>query len=177
MWARIMTKLCTIITFSLSLLLNSCMYLMKDTEHKEFETHSDCRVYKREVATQNYSFGRVEFIDTTKASVCAKEQLKNLYLLYYDTICVAVYNENPKTNINLIEDLIKRYQTDTTRLADFVKFDSSIRITVSRFCKDRLDKKYYGEYVDWKDIEYSTLATHFTMTKESLITTWYKWTE
>jgi len=153
------------------------MYLMNDTEQEDFEARSDCRVYKREVATENYPFGRVEFIDTNKASGCAKEQLKNVYLLYHDTICVAVYNEHPKANINVIEDLIRKYQTDTTRLADFIKFDSSIEITVSRLCKDSSDRYHYGDYVDWRDIEYSTLTTPFIKTKESLITTWYKWTK
>jgi hypothetical protein len=172
-----MTRPYTIAAFALTLLLPSCMYLMNDTEHKDFEAHSDCRVYKREVVTENYPFGRVEFIDTTKASGCAKEQLKNVYLLYHDTICVAVYNEHPKTDINVIEDLIKKYQTDSTRLADFVKFDSSLRITVARLCKDSSDKYHYGEYVDWRNIEYSTLTTPFIATKETLITTWYKWTE
>jgi hypothetical protein len=172
-----MTSPYTIITFALTSLLTSCMYLMNDTEHKDFEAHSDCRVYKREVATENYPFGRVEFIDTSKASGCAKEQLKNVYLLYHDTICVAVYNEHPKTNIDVIEGFIKKYQTDTTRLADFIKFDNSIRITVSRLCKDSSEKYHYGEYVEWRDIEYSILTTSFVETKESLITTLYKWTE
>ncbi len=153
------------------------MHLMDDAEHEDFEAHSDCFVYKREVATENYPFGRVEFIDTATASGCAKEQLKNVYLLYHDSICIAVYNEHPKANITIIEALQKKYQTDTTRLADFVKFDSSIKITISRLCRDNADKYHYGKYVDWRNIEYSTLTTPFTKTKQSLNTTWYNWKE
>lgn len=150
---------------------------MNDTEHKDFEAHSDCRVYKREVVSENYPFGRVEFIDTAKASGCAKDQLKNVYLLYYDTICIAVYNQHPKDNIKLVGELTKKYQTDTTRLADFARLDSSIRITVSRLCKDKADNYHFGQYIDWRDIEFNAQTSFLSKTKDSLITTWYKWTE
>ena len=150
---------------------------MSDPEHKDFEARCDCFVYEREISTEEFPFGRVEFVDTSKASECVNEHLRNVYLLYYDTICVAVYNEHPKGNIKLIEDLIKKYQTDTTKLSDFVKFDSSIRISVDRLCKDNSDKNYYREFVDWRDIEYSTLTKPFIKTKDNIITTWYKWTE
>jgi hypothetical protein len=116
------------------------MYFMNDPEHKDFETYCDCRVYNREINKEIFPFGRVEFVDTSKASGCVKEQLKNVYLLYYDTICIAVYNEHPKNNIKLIEDLIKKHQTDTTKLSDFAKFNNSIRITVDRLCEDKADK-------------------------------------
>lgn len=147
------------------------------TENKDFEAHSDCYVYNDEVKTENYSFGQVAFIDTANASGCAKSQLKDVYLLYYDTICVAVYNQHPKQNIKTIEYFIKKYQTDTTRLSDFVQFDSSIRITVDRLCKDQNDKTYNRTYVWWRDIEYSTLTKPYQKTKDELLQTWYKWTE
>ena len=140
-------------------------------------SHCDCFVYKNEVETEDFDFGRVEFIDTSKASGCVKEQLNNVYLLYYDTICVAVYNQHPKDNIKIIESVIKNYQTDTTKLADFVKFDSRIRITVSRLCKDKSDNYRFGEYVDWRDIEFNTITNKLVKTKDTIITTWYKWTE
>ncbi|WP_407032675.1 hypothetical protein [Polluticaenibacter yanchengensis] len=151
---------------------------MKEPEkHEDFMSHCHCFVYKDEVITENYDFGRVELIDTSKASECVKEQLNNIYLLYYDTICIAVYNQHPKQNIKTIEFFIKKYQTDTTRLSDFVKFDSSIKITIDRLCKDQNDKTYYGTYTWWKSIEYSTLTIPYYQTKVELLQTWYNWTE
>lgn len=149
----------------------------KDTENEDFESHSDCFVYNSEVDTENYPFGIVAFIDTAKASGCAKAQLKNLYLLYYDTICVAVYNQHPKQNIRTIELFIKKYQTDTTRLSKFVQFGSDIVLTVDRLCKDKSDKYHYGKYVWWRGIEYSTLTNPYRKTKDELLQTWYKWNE
>ena len=151
---------------------------MKDSEkHQDFMSHCDCFVYKNEVETEDFEFGRVEFIDTSIASGCVKEQLSNVYLLYYDTICVAVYNQHPKDNIKTIESVIKNYQTDTTKLADFVKFDSSIRLTVSRLCKDKSDDYHFGVYIEWRDIEFNTITNKLVKTKDTIITTWYKWTE
>jgi hypothetical protein len=140
-------------------------------------SHSDCNVYKYEVATQQFPFGRVDFIDTSKANDCAKRHLNNVYLLYHDTVCIAVYNEHPQKDIKTIEFFIKKYQSDTTRLSDFVKLDSSISLTIDRICLDKNDRNYYGTYVWWKNIEYSTLTIPFVKTKDELLTTWYKWTE
>ncbi|MCS3801458.1 hypothetical protein [Niastella sp. OAS944] len=147
------------------------------TEHRDFISISDCLVYDDEVITEPISHGHVEYIDPAKALGCIKEQLSNAYLLYYDTIHIAVYNQHPKDNFKLIESLIKNYQTDTTRLSRFVHFDSSINITVTRLCKDKTNETYYNEYADWRDMEYSTITKPFTKTKDELITTWYKWTE
>lgn len=145
------------------------------TENRDFEAHSDCLVYNDEVKTESYPFGKVAFIDTNNASKCSKEQLKNVYLLYYDTICLAVYNQHPKQNIKTIELFIKKYQTDTTRLSNFVQFDSSIRITVDRLCNDKNDKDYNGKYEWWREIEYSIVTTPYQKTKDELLQTWYKW--
>jgi hypothetical protein len=153
------------------------MQLMGDPEHKDFETHCDCFVYKSEINTERFSFGRVEFVDISKASGCVKQQLNNVYLLYYDTICVAVYNEHPKKNIELIKGFIKEYQTDTTNLAEFVTLDSAIRIKVNRICKDTTDKYHGGEYVNWRTIEYSTVTKPFLKTKDDSIGVWCKWTK
>jgi hypothetical protein len=153
------------------------MYFMDDPEHVDFETRCDCFVYKREIKTEKFSFGRVEFVDTSEASGCVKEQLRNVYLLYQGTFCVAVYNEHPKKDIQLIETLIKEYHTDTTKLAGFARFDSSIRISVDRLCRDTSDNNYYGDFVDWREIEYSTLTKPFKKNKDSIVRTWYKWTE
>jgi hypothetical protein len=150
---------------------------MSDPEHKDFETYCDCFVYNREINKETFPFGRVEFVDTRKASGCVKKQLKNVYLLYYDSNCVAVYNEHPKDNIKLIQDLIIKFQTDTTKLSDFAKSDSNIRITIDRLCKDKTDKDHYGEYAHWRNIEYSIFEKPFMKTKDDIITTWYKWTE
>lgn len=158
----------------LAFLLVSCSFL-NDPEHDDFEMHSDCRVYQSEVSTERYSFGRVEFIDTNNASGCAKQQLSNTYLLYKDTFCVVIYNEHPKKDIKVIEDLINKFRSDTTRLATFAKFDDGIRITVSRVCKDISDSYNWGRYVEWKDIEYATFNGAYSKKKDSLITTWYNW--
>lgn len=153
------------------------MFMGDPEKHQDFMSHSDCIVYEKEVTTEHFPFGRVDFIDTTNASGCAKRQLNNVYLLYYDTVCIAVHNEHPKTDIKTIEFFIKKYQSDTTRLSDFVRFDSSINLTIDRLCMDKNDRNYYGTYVWWKSIEYSTLSTPFKKTKDELLTTWYKWTE
>lgn len=146
-------------------------------EHNDFMSRSDCSVYKYEVKTENYDFGRVEYIDTNKASDCVKEQLSNAYLLYYyDTIKVEVYNEHPKDNIKLIEKYIKQFQTDTTRLANFVKFENSIELRVSRLCKDRTSV-WFGKYVKWRILKYSITTEPYVRTKNELNTTYYKWTE
>lgn len=149
----------------------------KDKENEDFEAHCDCFVFNREIDTEHYPFGAVAFIDTTKASGCAKAQLKNVYLLYHDTICVAVYSQHPKQNIRIIELFIKTYQTDTTRLSKFVQFGSDVRLTVDRLCKDKSDKYHYGKYVWWRDIEYSTQTNPYRKTKDELLQTWYQWNE
>lgn len=173
-----MKRRITITFIALTLLLSSCMNIMKEPEkHKDFMSHCDCFVYENEVETENYDFGRVELIDTTKASGCVKEQLSNVYLLYFDTICIAVYNQHPKQNIKTIEFFIKKYQTDTTRLSDFVQLGTSIRITVDRLCKDQNDKTYNGTYTWWRNIEFSTLTRPYRQTKDELLQTLYKWNE
>jgi hypothetical protein len=149
----------------------------EDTENKDFEAHCDCMVYNSDVKAERYPFGIVAFIDSAKAKGCIKDQLNNFYLLYYDTINVAVYNQHPKQNIRTIEFFIKKYQTDTTRLYDFVQFDSSVRLTVERLCKDKSEKYQNGEYVWWRSIEYSTLTKPYQKTKDELLQTWYKWKE
>lgn len=159
--------------FIFTVLLTSC----NPTEHRDFMSISDCLVYDNEVISEPISHGHVEYINPAKASGCLKEHLKNAYLLYYDTIHIAVYNKHPKDNFKLIESLIKIYQTDTTRLSKVVHFDSSINITVTRLCKDKTNEIYHNEYVDWRVIEYSTITKSFTKTKDELSTTWYKWTD
>jgi hypothetical protein len=153
------------------------MHFTNDSEHKDFEKHCDCFVYKSEINTEQFAFGRVEFIDTSKASGCVKQQLNKIYLLYYDTICVAVHNEHPKNSIELIKGLIKEYQTDTTNLAEFTRLDSIIRITVDRMCKDTTDKYHGVEYVNWRDIEYSTATRPYSKTKDDTIKVWCNWTK
>jgi hypothetical protein len=145
------------------------------TKQVDFMHQSDCDVYTDEVKSEPISHGHVEYIDMINASSCAKEQLKNVYLLYYDSIQITVFKQHPKVNFKLIQSLIKIYQTDTTRLSQFVRTDSSVRITVSRLCKNQTDKNYYNEYFDWRDIEYSTSTKPFVKTKNILLTTWYKW--
>jgi hypothetical protein len=151
--------------------LRSCSPALQE----DFMAQSDCFVYTNEVKSESISHGHVEYIDTTRASGCAKEQLKNVYLLYYDTICIAVLNQHPRKNFKLIQSLIRNYQTDTTRLAEFVRLDSSIRITVNRKCKEQTNVYHYNKYVEWRHIEYSTLTKPFIKTKDSLVTIWCNW--
>jgi len=67
----------------LSILISFSIFCScNQTENKDFEAHSDCIVYNNEIETESYPFGKVAFIDTTKASGCSKDQLKNVYLLY-----------------------------------------------------------------------------------------------
>jgi hypothetical protein len=154
-----------------------CAFGCAPTERKDFEAHGDCLVYSDEVISESIEHGHVDYIDLKKASDCSREELKNLYLFYYDSTCIAVYNEHPKLNYKLIESFIRAFQTDTTRLSEFIKFDSSISITVSRLCEHQIDNYYRGKYVDWRRIEYSTLVKPFVKTKDDLITTWCNWME
>jgi len=159
-------------------LVSSCRYLpLAQQKHEDFMSKSDCLIYKNEVQTENFPFGRVEYIDTNVASGCVKQQLSKVYLLYHDSICVAIYNQHPKDNILLIERLIKKYQSDTSRLTDFIKFDDGIRITISRLCKDKSDVHYFEKYVDWRNIELAEQKSQLSQTKDELITTWYNWTD
>ncbi|HLU84267.1 MAG TPA: hypothetical protein VKZ45_02235, partial [Vicingaceae bacterium] len=131
--AVIMTRVLQILIIGLSFSLSSCT-IGELEKHEDFMSRSDCFVYKNEVEVEDYDFGRVEFIDTTKASGCVKTQLSNVYLLYQDTTCIAVYNQHPKNNITDIERFKKMYRTDTTQLSDYVKFDTGITLTISRLC-------------------------------------------
>ncbi len=138
-------------------------------------SNSDCFVYEDEVKTENYNFGRVESIDTNKASECTKRQLANVYLLYANSICVTVYKDHPKKDIELIKKFMNEFQSDTTRLSSFVRTDSSISIVVDRLCKDSTNDVRYGQYVDWRVIEYSTRTSSLTKTTDELIKMWYSW--
>jgi hypothetical protein len=171
-----MTRVLQIFIIGMSFSLSSC--IGEPEKHDDFMSRSDCFVYKNEVEVEDYNFGRVEFIDTTKASGCVKTQLSNVYLLYQDTTCIAVYNQHPQNNITDIERFKKMYLTDTTQLSDFVKFNSGITLTISRLCKDRKNENfYYGKYVDWRVVKYTTTTNPYVQTENELITTWYKWTE
>ncbi len=171
-----MTRAFHIFIIGMSLSLSCCM---SDTEkHEDFMSRSDCFVYKNEVEVEDYDFGRVEFIDTTEASGCVKTQLSNVYLLYQDTTCIAVYNQHPKNNIKEIERFKKMYRTDTTQLSDYVKFDTCITLTIRRLCKDSKNENfYYGKYINWRVVKYATTTNPYVQTENELITTWYKWTE
>ena len=169
-----------VLIFVLTMLNSSCLFFMgmgESEKHKDFMSQCDCFVYENEIETESFDFGRVEFINKSKASGCVKEQLSNVYLLYYDTICLAVHNQHPKQNINTIESFIKKYQSDTTRLSSFVQFDSSLRITIDRICNDPNDKYYNNRYVWWRAIEYSTLTRPCQKTKDELLQTWYNWND
>lgn len=139
--------------------------------------YSDCDVYVDEVHSEPISHGHVEIIDTLQASDCAKEQLRNMYLLYYDSICVAVYNQHPRENFSTIEHFIQTYKTDTTRLGDFARFDSSIRITIRRLCKDKEQELYYGRFKEWREMSYAIRNNEFIKTKDELLDVYVHWRE
>jgi len=143
-------------------------------QHEDFMSRGDCFVYQNEVKTEHFNFGRVESIDTANASGCAKMHLSNVYLLYIDAICITVYNEHPKKDIEFIKTFVKEFQSDSTRLSSFVRSDSSITIIVDRLCKDSTNDVRYGQYVDWREKEYST---SLDKKRDDLITMWYSWKE
>lgn len=155
----------------------SCLLFFQCREsplHDNFMNECDCFIYEREVETEHYSFGKVQSIDTNNASGCAKSQLPDTYLLYYDTSYVTVRNIHPNENHRTIEAFIKQYQSDTTRLTDFAWFSDSIRLTVGRRCDDKADY-HYKKYVDWRDIVYATTTQPYIKTKDEVDNTWYNW--
>jgi hypothetical protein len=166
--------------FSIFLILCFALHLTScknNHEVRDFTSDSPCFVYEDEVKTENYNFGRVESIDTSEASGCAKMNLANVYLLYIDSIRITVYNDHPKKNIEQIKKFINEFQSDTTRLSSFVRSDSSINIIVDRLCKDSTNDVRYGQYVDWRAIEYSTRTSALAKTSDVLIKMWYSWKE
>jgi len=170
-----MNKLSLFVIALLAFCVGSCA---NNTElNDDFMNRSDCFVYENEVNTEHFSFGRVKSIDTAKASGCVKMQLSDVYLLYIDTICVAVYRDHPKKNIEFIKSFVKEFQSDTTRLSSFIRSDSSITIVVDRFCKDSTYDIRYNTYVKWREKEYSTATPALTKTRDDLITMWYSWKE
>ena len=154
--------------------LTSCL-MRQPEQHSDFMAHSDCMVYKNEVISEPIAHGRVEYINMSEASECAKEQLKNVYLLYYDSLCIAVYNTHPKASYKLIEQCLRKYQSDNTRLASFVKLDDSLRLHISRLCEDRNEMNHYGTYVDWKVVYLKLSNNKYNKKKETLITNWCNW--
>lgn len=143
--------------------------------HNDFMTLSDCFVYENEVIVEYFDFGRVEYIDSNEASGCVKTQLKDMYLLYYKGKVVTVYNRHPKEIIYPIKLLFKEHQTDTTRVSGIAYFDSKIKLTIDRLCKDN-DDLFYNEYVWWRNIDYATTPP-YKKTKNELLYTLYNWNE
>jgi hypothetical protein len=170
-----MYKLSLFVIASLAFCVGSCAN--SEQLDDDFMNRSDCYVYENEVNTENFAFGTVKSIDTAKASGCVKMQLSNVYLLYIDTICVAVYKDHPKKNIDFIKSFVKEFQSDTTRLSSFIRSDSSITIVVDRLCKDSTNDVRYGQYVDWREKEYSTKTPALSKVKDDLIMMWYSWKE
>jgi hypothetical protein len=163
-----------ILLFILTVTLYSCR---QPDKHWGFMAQSDCLVYDDEVISEPIAHGHVEYIDTLHESGCAKEQLRNVYLLYYDSICVAVYNQHPRENFSTIEHFIRTYQTDTTRLGDFARFDSSIRITIRRFCKDKEDEQHYGKFKEWREVKFAIRNNEFIKKEDELLVNDVHWTE
>ena len=152
--------------------LYSCRGAIK---HEDFSALSDYEIYVDEVKSEPIQHGRVEYLDTTIMKEHHKESMKNIYLLYYDSICIAVYNQHPKNNFRLIEQFIKRYRTDSSRLSDFVKFDDGIRITLSRFCEDKSNKWYFGKYAEWKVLNFDFQNDQYIFKEEIIMTDGCSW--
>lgn len=163
-----------LLVFILTATLYSCR---APDKHPDFMVYSDCDVYVDEVRSEPISHGHLEIIDTLQASDCAKEQLRNVYLLYYDSICVAVYNQHPRENFSAIERFIRACQTDTTRLGDFARFDSTIRITVRRLLKDKEQGAYYGKFKEWRLMQYAIRGNEFIKTEDELLDDYVHWRE
>ena len=152
-----------------------CGCYIESPKHKGFMAHSDCLVYEDDVKSETIEHGRVEFIDTNTTNRCAKEQLKNTFLLYYDSICIAVYNNHPKENFSLIELFIKQYHSDTTDLSVFSKQNNTLVLTISLKCMNPRDTYANGKYFDRKNIELTLINNKYTITKEDIITNRYPW--
>lgn len=158
--------------FALYWLLPACN---DGSEDKDFEELTDCVVYQDEIKTETFYFGKVKSIDSTKASDCSKQVLGKVYLLYEDKVPVAVYNEHPQKEITLIHGLARNATSDSTRLSRFVRFDTSIVITVDRICRDSIDTPYFHQYLPWRQIEYSTRSLPFTVVKVDTLNSPHDW--
>jgi len=165
-----------LLILSLTIFFSSCR-MTEPERHENFMAISDCFVYNYEVKSEPISNGKVEYIDTTIASGCVKRQLKNVYLLYYDTICVTIYNRHPKNNFKQIERFIKLYHSDTTQLSKFSSLNDEIRISVDRLCTDLKDTIDYGKYFEWKDIRFILKDNIWSKKDQAIITIWHKWAE
>jgi hypothetical protein len=161
---------------ALTILFSSC-YPEEPERNENFMAISDCVVYKDEVKSEPITHGKIEYIDTTIASGCVIRQLKNVYLLYYDTICVTTYNRNPRNNFKQIERFIKLYHSDTTQLSKFSSLNDEIRISVDRLCTDLKDTNDYGKYFEWKDITFILKDNIWRKKDQAIITVWHKWPE
>ena len=163
-----------LLIWTIAIIWTACN-MTEPERHEDFMAHSDCIVYKNETVSETISHGRVEYIDTIKASKCVKEQLKNTYMLYYDNICVAVFNTHPKDNFKLIEQFIGQYHTDSTDLSSFVKWGSTTHLTVAQKCINPADSFANGKYFDRKVIELALRDGNWTKTKENIFTDKYPW--
>lgn len=139
-------------------------------KHEAFSELSDYPVYAKDVKSESIPNGRVEFIDSSIIREYNYDAFKNVFLLYYDSICIAVYNEHPKKNLLLIRKFISVYDTDTTKLASFVKFDDSIRITIDRVCEVRNNEDCFGKYSHWKTLYFNLMNKEYIKAKEIIFT-------
>jgi hypothetical protein len=157
-----------------SICLGAC--IRQAQKHPDFSILAECDVYTNEVITEKYPFGEVDRIDTNKASGCSKSNFKNTYLLYCDNIYIAVYNQHPKEVISDINYFIKKYQTDSTNLSTYTVFDSTINMTINRYCND--DKSmYFGTFIEWRSVEYSIKCKPYNLLKSELLDSYFKWKE
>jgi len=154
-------------------LLNSC-FTEEPDRHDGFESISGCFVYQYEVESDWHLFGTVEYIDTSKASRCAKTQLQNTYLLTLNDSIVIVHGVHPK---NDIDEIKKQYQiefSDTTKLTRFTKHNDGYSVILGRLLKDSSHFRN-NSFVDWKLIKYKEHNFQLIKTEEELLTFWYNW--
>jgi hypothetical protein len=138
-------------------------------KHAGFCAISDYDIYVDEVKSESIPEGYIEFLDRSLLKLNHKESMRNIYILHCDSASVYVYNENPKTNLNVIRQFIKLFKTDSTRLSEFVNFNDSIRITASRFCKDKQNQYNFQRYVDWKVVYFKFVNNKYEAQNQTVL--------
>ncbi len=166
----------TIILIQITCLLTSC-FRREPKKHEKYMRESDCNVYVNEVVSEPIEHGKVEFIDTTKASDCVKKQLANTYILYYNNISVSVLMNHPKDNFKLIEQFIRQYHTDSTDLSCFWKLDSVVHVTIAKKCIKPSDNYANGKYFDKTKINFSQQDNKWVLISKEDLINHYPWQE
>lgn len=154
---------------SIGLLIGSCNFYLGENRNNDFMEHADCFVYEGDIKTENLSYGKVKYIDPKSSNECAKEQLKNFYLLYLNSKndYISIINTHPKNLINLIDKVIADYETDSTKLESIIKYNNSIKVDLKKLCKNQETNNKETRYVLWKSIEFSQSGNQYSIISEN----------